>query len=180
MEYVVQGGYLQLPYNMGSIFIERNKPSYFYTDEYGDKHPRNSMINWKETQKLRKKKEPDKTRDYWLKFENRDKYVVLFTNFHTDGYMYAIRFRYDVLHTIKSAKQLFFYSFKPQVPFKQKLGNFLKTNKKIPTYYDKFNNSKFNYRAFEKKVARINKRRQRERYRKYLDSIQTNRTETER
>lgn len=176
-EWIIKGNIFLLPHNLGQLFIKKMKQSFFYKDEKGVKHVRMKSINWKATQELRLKKEPDKPYEYWAKKENRDKYLVVFTNEHTDGNIYQIKHNYIGNAQETNNNRLAHFYIKPQHVFKLELGRFLKTNKKIPTYYE--NNTRYiNYGEVEKKITSNSKHRQRYGFRKYMDSIEADRDKT--
>ena len=177
--YIIEGGYLQLPYGLGSLFIIKNKINYFFTDKNGNKHLRFKFINWKETIKLREKKEPGKSREYWTKKENRDKYLVTFDNHKTNDTMYVVSYRFDELRDVRKTIPMLYYYFRPFPSFRKEITQFLlnKTNK-IPTYYDRFSNGHFNYGTFSKKVATNAEYRRRKGYRKYMERLEIDRCKT--
>jgi len=138
MEWVLKGKTFILPFNMGEFFILKIKSDPLYTDDKGKIRVKKSFINWRETQKLRKRKEPDKSREYWLKEENSYKYVVPFQ----DDYLYRIYYKKPSYRgtNIKRINQ--FFIFKPSGLFKRKLAYLLKNSKKIPSYYEtKYHNN---------------------------------------
>ncbi len=173
-DYIIQGGYLILPFNVGSLFIEKKDRGGLKTD--GGKL-KQRFVDWRSTYEYRKKKYPNYTREDWKKPENKEKCLIIYNNDHTDGNIYRIRYTKT---NIKGNRNIIYYYFKPIIRFSRQLAKYLKQNKKIPNYYEyyKKGGNKFDYGAFERKITAHNQARKREGYRKYLHSLEKNRNKT--
>lgn len=178
--FLIEGNYFILPYNLGHMFVRKNIPNYLRRDEFGNWQAKNSLVNWKETWKLRREKEPDKPDEYWKKFENRNKYIVFFNNEHTGGYVYRFDYITSTNGKIDAEKAVAsLFKFRVRKRVKKKLAQFIfKNSNKLPTYYEQ-SQRYINFRKIKEKIAERNKSKQRDGYRKHLERIKANRDKTE-
>lgn len=171
-EYILTGGFFIMPYNLGFIRILRNKPRYFKKNIHGDTVVQRSLIDYGNSIKLRERKYPDKPKEFFQ--ENWKKTFCVYLNNHTNGYMYQIKHNVDYSTISKVYLTPAYFKFKIETSFKQQLKEYLITNKKIPTYYER-NEHWFNYRTHSKKIAAVRKRRKRDSNGEHLGSSETNR-----
>lgn len=172
--YVIDGGFLALPYEVGNIFVQRKIRNLFRVDGT----LRKVYVNWHETYKLRKEKYPEFTVEDWKKPENKMKCIIIYDLSNTGGYTFRIQFKPSKL---KHNRNVRFYYLKPITRFSKQLGKYINSNTKIPTYYEsnQVRIDGYDNREIDKRIAEHNKDRQRRGYRKYLRSIEENGDKTE-
>ena len=157
-EWILKGNIFILPFNLGSLYIEKNKVSMWKKTNNGIKLLNRSVVNWKATKELREQEEPNKSKEYWLLPENRDKYIVPYDYSHTDNYIYKMKWLKDRKINEKIKKRILeLFTAKQTQDIKSKLTKILLSNKKIPKYYERkiYDNSIHN-REIRKKIDASN------------------------
>lgn len=174
-EFIIEGGYLILPQAIGYIYIMRKTRNGIRLKR--DNTIKEKYVNWRATYNYRKKQYPNYTIKDWKKPENKTKGLIFYTNEHSDGKVYS--FKYDNPDKKRNGNTGYYY-FKPTDKLSKQLGQYLKSTKKIPNYYErnKDYSSGFNYGTFIRQVTADNKTRAREGYREHLRRIEEDRTKT--
>ena len=113
------GTYIQLPYRIGDIYIKKYKPNYKF-DEAGNltNQGQNQMIDYKATNEL------------WAKHpELAHKQRVFYTNDHSDGFKFKIKWKQGRL------KNIYIYNFVPAKGLRRSLASHIRNNPN-KDYYD--------------------------------------------
>ena len=113
------GTYLNLPHNVGNMYIKKYKPQYKFNEE-GEltNSGQNNMIDYKATKEL------------WAKHpELTHKQRVFYTNDHTDG------FKFKIIWKQGSVQNIYIYNFVPAKSLRRNLAQYIRNNPN-KDYYD--------------------------------------------
>ena len=119
IEELYEGAYLELPYKLGTIYIQKYKPKYKFNDD-GDltNAGQNNMIDYKATNEL------------WRKHpELAHKQRVFYSNEHSDGFKFKIKWKSGKIRNIS------IYNFIPAKSLRRNLAQYIRNNPN-KDYYD--------------------------------------------
>lgn len=128
IDFVLEGGYLNLPYNLGSLYIKR-KIRKSVLGPNGE--IRVKYIDWQKTYKLRKEKYPEYTKEDWKNEKDKTKCLVLYNNGFVSEFQYRINFKAN-----RKYKLMKYFYFRPVRDFSREIAKYMKTKTKLGNYYE--------------------------------------------
>jgi len=133
IHYIVNGGIFKIPFGLGSWLIERSMPVRRTNLLDGKPVPRYHLVDFNETLKLRREKQPTWGHEDWKKLPVHERPFIIHKNEHTNGYSYKITWDRRQCGFKKASMYQFESNHKT---FKHELVKRLKSDN-VPKYYDK-------------------------------------------